>query len=58
MPAIVWILIILAVALALVVALTQRYGRRLEPEEQRRLGGILMVLVFVMLVARLLAELF
>lgn len=58
MPAIVWILLILAVALTLTVMLTQRFGRPLEPGQQRRLGSILIILVFVLLVARLVVELF
>lgn len=58
MPAIVWILLVLAIALSLVVVLTQRYGRPMGGEQQQRLGKILMVLVFVLLVARLVAELF
>ena len=58
MPTIVWILLILAVALTLTVMLTQRFGRPMEPAQQRRLGGVLIVLVFILLVARLLAEIF
>lgn len=54
MPPLVWILLALGVALALTVKLTERLGRPLEPGEQARLSRILMLLVFVLLVARLL----
>lgn len=56
MPALVWILLILGVALTAVVMLAQRFGRPLSAAEQSRLGRILMVLVFVLLLARLIAE--
>lgn len=58
MPVIVWILLVLAGALTLMVLLTQRFGRPLAAAEQNRLSRWLIGLILLLLVARLLAELF
>ncbi len=47
------ILLLLFAALAVVVMLTERYGKRLEPEEQSRMWRILVVLIGIMLIARI-----
>ena len=46
-------LLVLFVALAVVVKLTEKHGTRLEPEQQAKLWRILVVLVFASLIIRL-----
>jgi hypothetical protein len=47
------ILLLLFAALALVVTLTERYAKPIAPEQQSKLSGIIIILIFVMLAARL-----
>lgn len=44
------ILLVLFVALALVVKFTERFGTRLEPEQQAKLWRVLVVLIFASLI--------
>ena len=52
------ILAVLFVCLFLVVTLAERFGKPMDPEKQVKLSRIAMILIGVMLVARLLKELF
>jgi len=47
------ILLMLFAVLAVVVKVTERYAKPIAPEQQGTLSRIIIVLVFVMLVARL-----
>ncbi len=47
------ILLILFVVLAVVVTLTEKYASPLDGEQQSKLSRIIIILIFVMLVARL-----
>ena len=52
------ILAVLFICLFLAVTLAERYGKPMDPEKQAKLSRIALILIGVMLVARLLRELF
>ena len=52
------ILAVLFICLFLVVTLAERFGKPMDPEKQAKLSRIALILIGVMLVARLLRELF
>lgn len=47
------ILLVLFVALAVLVKLTEKHGKTMEPEQQSKLWRVLVVLIFVGLIIRL-----
>ncbi len=53
MGALLTILLVLFVALAIVVKITEKYGKPMEPEQQSKLWRILIILIFISLFARL-----
>ena len=52
------ILAVLFICLFLVVTLAERFGKPMDPQKQAKLSRIALILIGVMLVARLLKELF
>lgn len=52
------ILLILFITLFVVVQLAERYGKPMDPEKQSRLSKIALILIAILLVTRLLKELF
>ena len=47
------ILLVLFIALAVVVKLTEKYGQPMAPEQQSKLWRLLVILIFVSLIIRL-----
>ncbi len=52
------ILLVLFVSLLILVTLAERFGKPMDPEKQAKLSKIALILIGVLLVARLLKEVF
>ena len=52
------ILLVLFICLFLVVTLTGRYGKPMDPVKQAKLSRVALILIAVMLIARILKEFF
>lgn len=50
------ILVVLFVALALVVKMTEKHGKPLNPEQQQRYSKVIMVLVFATLLGAMIKQ--
>lgn len=52
------ILLVLFISLYVVIKMTERFGKPMDPEKQAKLSNIALILIAVLLIARLLKEVF